>query len=271
VTQPPLPTVDAAARIFGGVVALDDPAETYHEASRLAPSTIGAAMSGSRRLAADPLLHVSAARASRRHGHRPGIDLPPARLPRMRLRDAFTRRRSSIDTDGRPPEIGQLAALLSAAYGRTLRDGAERRAVPSAGALYPLELYVAVRRVKTLAPGVYHYDPFRHRLEVLSAEDPSAAARAALPEPRHVDATAAFLAITAVFSRSRFKYGQRGYRFALLEAGHVAQNAVLAAAALGLSVLPYGGYYDLRLDEIVGADGLHESTVHLLLVGGAGA
>ena len=75
---------------------------------------------------------------------------------------------------------------------------------------------------------------------------------------------------TAVFVRSRFKYGQRGYRFVLLEAGHVAQNVALTAAALALPMLPYGGFYDLRLDELVGADGLDECTVHLLLVGGGG-
>ena len=69
---------------------------------------------------------------------------------------------------------------------------------------------------------------------------------------------------------ARFKYGQRGYRFALLEAGHVAQNAALVAAALRLSLLPYGGFYDARLDEILGLDGLDECTVHLLFVGGAG-
>jgi SagB-type dehydrogenase family enzyme len=72
-----------------------------------------------------------------------------------------------------------------------------------------------------------------------------------------------------MFWRSRFKYGQRGYRFALLEAGHVVQNAVLAAAALGLAALPVGGFYDRRLDAVVGADGLDEASVYALTIGGA--
>jgi len=268
-TAPALPTVDAAGRILGLPQTLDDPAEAYHEASRLAPSTVGSAMFGSRRLAADPLLQASAARSSRRHPDRPFVALPPARLPRMRLRDALARRRSSFSPTRRP-DIGQLATLLATAYGCQLDEAAPRRSVPSAGALYPLELYVIARRVTGLAPGVYHYDPFAHGLEVIAPEDPSDVARASLPEPTHVDHTAALVAITAVFARSRFKYGPRGYRFTLLEAGHVAQNVALAAAALAVSTLPYGGFYDLRLDEMVGADGLDECTVHLLLVGGGG-
>ncbi len=75
--------------------------------------------------------------------------------------------------------------------------------------------------------------------------------------------------VTAVFWRTRFKYGQRGYRFALLEAGHLIQNAVLAATQLDLPALPLGGFYDRRLDDVVGADGLDEASVHALVLGGA--
>ena len=71
-----------------------------------------------------------------------------------------------------------------------------------------------------------------------------------------------------MFWRSRFKYGLRGYRFALLEAGHVMQNALLAATAMRVPALPLGGFYDCRLDELVGADGLEESTVYAALIGG---
>ena len=84
-----------------------------------------------------------------------------------------------------------------------------------------------------------------------------------------LDQASALVVVTAVFSRSRFKYGQRGYRFALLEAGHVVQNAVLAATELGLPALPLGGFYDRLLDGIVGADSLDEATVHALVLGGA--
>jgi SagB-type dehydrogenase family enzyme len=68
--------------------------------------------------------------------------------------------------------------------------------------------------------------------------------------------------------RTRFKYGLRGYRFSLLEAGHLVQNVVLAATALGLPAVPLGGWYDRRLDELVGADGLDEASVYAVAVGG---
>jgi SagB-type dehydrogenase family enzyme len=74
--------------------------------------------------------------------------------------------------------------------------------------------------------------------------------------------------ITAMFWRSRFKYGLRGYRFALLEAGHVVQNIALAATALRIPALPLGGFYDRRVDDVVGADGLDEATVYAVLLGG---
>ncbi len=78
---------------------------------------------------------------------------------------------------------------------------------------------------------------------------------------------AAFVAVTAVFWRSRFKYGQRGYRFALLEAGHAVQNLLLVATGLGLTALPLGGYYDGAVDHLLGVDGVDESTVYLVAIG----
>ena len=70
-----------------------------------------------------------------------------------------------------------------------------------------------------------------------------------------------------MFWRSRFKYGARSYRFSLLEAGHVAQNFLLAAEALGLAATPVGGFYDDRVDQFVGVDGLFESSLYLLPAG----
>jgi SagB-type dehydrogenase family enzyme len=78
---------------------------------------------------------------------------------------------------------------------------------------------------------------------------------------------AAVIVVSAVFWRSRFKYGLRGYRFVLLEAGHVAQNILLAAAALGLAAVPLGGFYDRRVDELLGVNGVDESALYLLCVG----
>ena len=109
--------------------------------------------------------------------------------------------------------------------------------------------------------------------------------RAARAEHRHVgcreggrgdgdgrpraDGGAAVLLLLAIFGRTRFKYGLRGYRFALLEAGHVIQNVALAGVALDLAVLPLGGFYDAQVDALVGADGVEESVVYGAVLGGA--
>jgi SagB-type dehydrogenase family enzyme len=154
--------------------------------------------------------------------------------------------------------------VLASAYRST---AAGRRPVPSAGALYPLELYVAALAVEGVPAAVYHYHPFRHRLERLTAVSRPDVARA-LVDPALAEDAGALLVVSAVFWRSRIKYGLRGYRFALLEAGHVVQNAVLAAAAAGIAALPLGGFYDRRLDELIRVDGLDEASVYGLLLGG---
>jgi SagB-type dehydrogenase family enzyme len=83
--------------------------------------------------------------------------------------------------------------------------------------------------------------------------------------------SAAVAMISAVFWRSRFKYGARAYRFALLEAGHVAQNFLLAATALALAACPVGGFFDRRVDAFLGIDGLYEASLYLLPVGARGS
>ena len=141
------------------------------------------------------------------------------------------------------------------------------RAVPSGGALYPLELYVAAFRIEGLEPGLYHFDPLAPALAVvhdsLAADDVSSLST----YPEIVAGSAAVMFIAAVFGRTRFKYGVRGYRFALLEAGHVAQNVLLAATAFGLGAVPLGGYYDRLTDEFLGLDGVNESTLYTVAVG----
>ena len=142
------------------------------------------------------------------------------------------------------------------------------RAVPSGGALYPLELYVAALRVEGLEPGLYHFDPLRAGARGGRSGDSTAGDVAALSTyPEIVVACAAVIFVAAVFGRTRFKYGLRGYRFALLEAGHVGQNVLLAATAFGLGAVPLGGFYDRLTDEFLGLDGVNESTLYTIAVG----
>jgi len=247
------------SEVYGdGEPALDDPAELFHEASKLHPALARRQSAGILRLEANEALRAAAVRAIRRNPQRRTIPLPPPRRPTCTLWSAIDRRRSRRSFRG-SLEDADLAAVLDAGYG--VRD-VSRRTVPSGGALYPLELYIALR-----GRGVYRYDPGLHLLEEHDAEDPWPALVSTSPLPGLLDDAAAAVLVLAVFGRTRFKYGQRGYRFALLEAGHVVQNVVLAAAALDVAALPFGGYYDARVDDIVGADGVEESVVYAVVVG----
>jgi SagB-type dehydrogenase family enzyme len=250
---------------------LDDPAETYHEASRTYPSFAARQMPGVAALEQDHELQRLAARSVRRHAHRPAIVLPDAAIPDAPLQLTLSSRRSSRWFRRAPIPLPALASLLWAGYGVTAGNGWSVRTAPSGGALYPLELYPLALQDGELPVGVYHYDPSRHALEALRAAPVAADLRQALVQPELADQAGLFVAVTAVFWRTRFKYGLRGYRFALLEAGHVVQNILLAATALGLDAVAVGGYYDGRLDELLRCDGVHESAVYGVILGARGS
>lgn len=255
------------AELYGdGEPALDDPAELFHEASKLHPALAVRQAAGLARLAANDELQTAATLGTRNNPELPSSALPAPRHPRCSLWRALDRRQSRREFHGTVLDPRALATLLDAGYG--VRR-ANHRAVPSGGALYPLELHVAAHRVGEVDAGVYRYDPRRHALEELDRRDPWTQLEAACPFPGLLDGAAAVLLALAVFGRTRFKYGQRGYRFALLEAGHVVQNVVLAAAALNLPALPLGGFYDAQVDVLLDADGVEESVVYGVVVGGA--
>jgi SagB-type dehydrogenase family enzyme len=261
------PTAEFASLVYGETIPLNDPAEVFHEASRLYPNVAPSRVQTMVALATSPELQETTMRASRTHDHRFGIELPRPSLPRRRLRDVLADRRSQLPTARRQVSLEDLATVLATAYAAAPRDGFPRRPVPSGGALYPLELYALPLDVPGLGPSAFHYHPFRHRLEPLRPFRPTELAQA-LVDPTLTERSALLVVVTAMFWRARFKYGLRGYRFALLEAGHVAQNLVLAATSLGLPSLPLGGWYDRRVDTLVGADGLDESAVYVVCIGG---
>jgi SagB-type dehydrogenase family enzyme len=259
-----VPTAEFASLVYGdGGVALDDPAEAFHEASRLYPDVAPGRLAALLELGRSPELQQTVARSSRTHEHRAGVELPPAGLGRARLRRVLAARRSRAPAGAAELPRRALGAMLASGY----RATGGRRPVPSAGALYPLELYVAALAVEGVPPALYHYHPFAHRLEALAAVSRAQLA-AAFVAPELAAHAAAVVVVTGMFWRSRVKYGLRGYRFALLEAGHVMQNLVLAASAAGVPALPVGGFYDRRLDDVVGCDGLDEASLYALVLGG---
>jgi SagB-type dehydrogenase family enzyme len=143
------------------------------------------------------------------------------------------------------------------------------RAYPSSGALYAVEIYPIVFRVQHLEPAVYHYRVVESVLEVVRPSiDPARIVGAALPVEREMVAgAAALVCLTGCFRRHERKYGEGGYRMLVAEAGHISQNLVLAATALGLSARPFGGVFDDLLNQDLGLDVAEEQFLLAVLIG----
>ena len=171
-----------------------------------------------------------------------------------------------------PMPLESLGRLLFASYGirgitQFGEDGFHDRPAPSAGALYPLELYVAAQDVAGLADGVYHYDAPDHQLERLRAGRFQQELAGMTLGQEMVAATNLVVFICGVFERTQWKYGQRGYRYVWMEAGHVAQNLYLVAGALGLGATAVGGFFDEEVNRLLRLPPGEEDCLYLLCAG----
>lgn len=182
-------------------------------------------------------------------------------------------RQSCREFARREMPLDDLAGLLSAAYGSVVpvRIGGQvaflRRTVPSAGGLFPLELYVFVQRVHDLDDGVYHYDALAHSLQQLHRGNLFPTLEPMFYTYPFMRDANVVIAISAVFLRTQKKYGPRGYRYILMEAGHVAQNVSLRAVELGLATLCMGGFLDSRLNELLHLRPRDEGVVYTVAAG----
>jgi SagB-type dehydrogenase family enzyme len=205
----------------------------------------------------------------------PGVPrFPLARVDRcgdMSLHEAMLRRKSQRSFLDTPMSLDMLSCVIWSSSGIQRSEmGLAFRTAPSAGALYPVETYVAANHVTGLDQGVYHYNVRHHALEALSTGDYSQEiAHAALGQVMCATA-AAVIIFTAVFERSVWKYRQRAFRYIYLDAGHMAQNLALASTSLGLGCCHVGSMFDNEVNGILGVDGVHESVVYMSVVGQPG-
>lgn len=178
---------------------------------------------------------------------------------------AINQRRSIRDYVNNPLNLNEIAQLLWAAQGIT-DEATGKRAAPSAGATYPLELYLVAGNVDGLSPGLYQYRPHNHDLTLLKQGDlQDALAEAALDQESVSDAAAVIL-FTAIYERTTQRYGERGVRYVHIETGHAAQNVYLQAEALGLGTVVVGAFDDQTLRELMGLEE-GEHPLYLMPVG----
>ena len=213
--------------------------------------------------AAVALVTIGGASAMNGTGKDKPKDLPPPVLTgRMSLEEAVNARRSTREFTDQPLTLKDIAQLCWAGQGITA-PASGYRASPSAGALYPIELYVVT------ADGVDHYRPRDHRLEPhLSGDQRPALQRAALGQEAIGDAPVCMV-IAAVVERTARKYGRRAERYCFIEAGHVGQNVLLQATALHLAGVPIGAFEDDAVAAVLKLPKTHR-VLYLLPVGFSG-
>lgn len=183
------------------------------------------------------------------------VPLPePLGLEEVSLSESLDRRRSDRMSPDEPLDLRELATLLIRSVG--IRPHSDKppgvsRYYPSAGARFPLETYVLAQRVTSLEVGAYHFSVKQNALVAIPSigRDGSSEITTALyawsGDPRAV------VVFTAAIDRNMVKYGARGYRYALIEAGHASQNLGLIAGALGIACCPFGGFSESRLSRML--------------------
>ena len=188
---------------------------------------------------------------------------PPVTKGKVSVEEAIARRRSQRSFDNKELTPDEVSQLLWAGQGITERRGGHNfRSAPSAGALYPMEIYALTK------DGLYHYLPQTHALEVLREGDLRSDLCSASHGQGSVGEAALDIVICAVYERVTSKYGERGKRYTDFEAGHIAQNIHLQAVALGLASVPVGAFSDERVKGLFNLP-KDEAPLYIIPVGHA--
>jgi SagB-type dehydrogenase family enzyme len=190
----------------------------------------------------------------------------------LSLGEALRRRHSTRSFRPDPLPLATLGQLLFCSYGVRGTKQIEGeycydRVSPSAGGLYPVELYTICQNVTGLQDGIYHYDARAHELEMLRVGHFHKAVAGMMIGQDMVRDVNVVVLIAANFARTIWKYGQRGYRYVFLDAGHAAQNLYLVATALNLGVVSIGGFFDDELSSLACLPVPEERVIYAVCAG----
>lgn len=192
------------------------------------------------------------------------ISLPKPQLAgKISLEETLNKRRTVRSYSKQAITLTELGQLLWACQGITSSDG--KRTAPSAGALYPLEIFIVVGNVKDLGAGIYRYKPDEHILKLVESGDKRIDLKNAALSQDQILTAAVDIVITSVYKKLSWKYGDRSVRYAHIEVGHAAQNVLLQAQSLGLGVCPIGAFNDENVKKVLKLK--EEEPVYILTVG----
>ena len=201
------------------------------------------------------------------------IDLPQISQVEksIELSEAINQRKSIRKFSDKPINLAQLGFLLWHTQGiqkMSAYQSASKRTVPSAGARHPLETYIISTNVCGLDSWVYRYLASKHQLYPWMPQHiPGSDIIKACLGQDFVTQGAAVFVWSAVIERMTWRYGERGYRYIFLDAGHACQNLYLAAASLNCGVCAIGAYWDDKINKVVNIDGEDEFVVYMAVVG----
>lgn len=176
---------------------------------------------------------------------------------RNSLESVLKKRRSLRSYGSQMPDLKEVSQILWATQGISNHQ-LQFRTAPSAGALYPLEVYLVAGRVASLATGLYHYDPTSHSLKQLSSVDCREDLSKAAVDQEFVKNAPAVIILCAVFDRTTKRYGDRGLKYVYMEAGHAGQNLCLQVESLGMGAVPVGAFDDERVIQLLSLS--HDET-----------
>ncbi|MFQ5443275.1 MAG: SagB/ThcOx family dehydrogenase [Nitrospinales bacterium] len=249
--------------------------ELYHENTKLHPLT--AAESGLVPLATYTAEEKQAmSRAYKQYPSASRVKLPEidkSSASNVLFDDVILSRRSVRNFTDAELGVNDLSKILYQSYGITektaIPGGGSQffRSAPSAGALYPAEIYLGIRRVTGLSKGIYHYKVLGHELELLIPGDPTDQLYSICCQQEYVRQVSVVILISGVLQRTKRKYGERGYRLVFLDVGHLGQNIYLACTALGLSVMTTCGFFDDEANQLLRLDGVDETMLYVAFVG----
>lgn len=202
----------------------------------------------------------------KKYSRLPKIKLPELAEIGISLEEVLKKRESSQNFSGGPIPLSTISGLLAKAAGEVIRD--KTRPYPSAGKRYPVEIYLFnFSGTEEWPEGIYHYNFKNHSLDVLWKKKFSKEEKSLMFGVPWANRGSAIIVLTGVFERMIQMFGERGYRYTLLEAGHLAQNLSLAACGSSLSHSIVGDTNDALLEELIDIDSESESVLETLILG----